>query len=166
MICQICNKNLANILFTIIVNNEKKEIRICKKCAEEKGLTSPMGGIPFIIGEIIFGMAGEKIKEMGDSEISQKDITCETCGLTYKKFKTSGQLGCELCYDTFKDDLKIVLRRIHGNNTHITMKNQTFLSRKREISELKKKLEKAIKKEEFEKAAKIRDKIKYIEKNG
>jgi len=165
MICQICNKNPANIFFTIIVNNEKREIHICKKCADEKGLANPLGGIPFIIGEIIFGMAEEKIKEMEDNQVSQKDIKCEKCGLTYKKFKETKLLGCELCYEAFKQDLKMILRRIHGNNRHVTAETKNYLSKDKEILKLKKELNEAIKKEEFEKAAHIRDKIKFIEKN-
>ena len=165
MICQICNKNPANIIFAIIINNKKQEISICKKCAEEKGFSNPLSGFPSLLGGIIFGMAEEKIKEIIDYEILHKDITCEGCGLTYKEFKTSGLLGCEFCYEAFKNDLKVILRRIHGNNRHFTLKKGRVLPLESEVSELRKELEDAIKKEEFEIAAQIRDKIKYIKKN-
>jgi len=166
VICQICKKNPANIIFTIIINNKKKDINICKKCAEEKGFSNPLGEFPSLLGGIIFGMAEEKIKEIMDDEILQKDITCEECGLRYAEFKTSGLLGCQFCYEAFKDDLKVILRRIHGNNRHFALKKEGILPEEKEISELRRELEKAIEKEEFEKAAQIRDKIKYIKKNA
>ena len=166
MICQICKKNPSNIVFTIIINNEKKDMHFCNKCAEEKGVSNALGGIPFLLGGIILGIAEEKIKEMIYNEIPQKETVCSGCGLTYKKFRTSGLLGCELCYNTFDEDLKIILRRIHGNNRHFTSKIKSSLSNINNISELKEELNEAIKKEEFEKAAEIRDKIKSIEKHG
>jgi len=166
MMCQFCKKNPADIIFTIIINNKKKDINICKKCAEEKGLSNPLAGFPSLLGGIIFGMAEEKIKEIIDNEISQKDITCEECGLSYAEFKTSGLLGCQFCYEAFKDDLKVILRRIHGNNRHFALKKERILPVEKEISELTRELENAIKKEEFKKTARIRDKIKYIKKNA
>ena len=164
MKCQICNTNPANIIFTIIVNKEKKDVKICKKCAEEKGFTSPLGGIPFLLGELIFSMAIAQINEMADDEIKDRDIACTECGMTYKEYKTSGLLGCPLCYDTFKEDLKVILRRIHGNNQHYNMRKANTLTLEKMISTLRKELEEAVKREEFEKAAQLRDEIRSLEK--
>lgn len=166
MNCQICNTNSANIIFTVIVNNEKKDIKICKKCAEEKGFNSPLGGIPFLLGEIIFGMAVDQINEMVDKRIDDINIECGSCGMTHKEFKTSGLLGCESCYESFKDDLKIILRRIHGNNKHYSFRKGKMSSTGTKISLLKKELEEAVKNEEFEKAAILRDEIKDMKRNG
>ncbi len=166
MTCQFCNKNPANILFTIIVNNEKKDIRICNKCAEEKGFSNPMGGIPLLLSGIIFGIAEEKMIELINKETSSKNIVCNDCGLTYKEFKTSGLLGCESCYKAFEEDLKVILRRIHGNNKHLIIKNKKSSLIEKTLSGLRKELEEAVKQEEFEEAAQIRDKIRDIEKNA
>ena len=94
-----------------------------------------------------------------------KRYACKSCGLTYKEFKTSGLLGCESCYKAFEEDLKVILRRIHGNNKHLIIEKEKSLLIEKKLSELRKELEEAVKQEEFEEAAQIRDKIRDIEKN-
>jgi len=165
MTCQFCNKNPANILFTIIVNNEKRDIRICNECAEKKGLSNPMGGIPLLLSGIIFGIAEEKMIGQISKDAVLKDIVCNGCGLTYKEFKTSGLLGCEYCYKAFEEDLKVILRRIHGNNKHLIIKRKKDSLTEKKLSALRKELEETVKKEKFEEAAQIRDKIRNIENN-
>ena len=40
MLCQVCNKNQANIHYRTMVNGIIKEIYLCSKCASEKTFTS------------------------------------------------------------------------------------------------------------------------------
>ena len=164
MLCQFCKKNFANIIFVIVVNNQKRTVQVCNKCAEDKDFSNPLSGIPLLLGSILFGLEEGEPDEVIDQTLFQKQNTCSGCGLTYNEFRSSGLLGCERCYKTFEDDLKIILRRIHGNNKHFITKSD--LSLKRKISELREELENAVIKEEFEKAAQLRDQIKNLEKDG
>jgi protein arginine kinase activator len=95
-----------------------------------------------------------------------EDVSCSVCGMTYEEFKNKGQLGCENCYTAFKQ-LDTIIKNMHGSNKHmgkIPNRGQKDLIVKRELENLKKKLSEAIKIEEYEDAARIRDEIRAIEK--
>jgi protein arginine kinase activator len=99
-------------------------------------------------------------------------IKCPSCGFTYQDFKKVGRFGCGECYEAFKKQLDPLLKRIHGSNRHVgkvpltagkAVKETTVLQ---SIKELKAQLEKAVQSEEFETAAKLRDKIRELEGNN
>ena len=77
-----------------------------------------------------------------------------------------GRLGCSECYDAFKKQLAPLLRRIHGADRHVgkvpLMIGKTVKDT-RSLQDLKMKTERAIQTEEFEQAAKLRDKIRDLE---
>ena len=109
---------------------------------------------------------------------------CNTCGTDYDEFIESGLLGCENCYDVFSNKIDSLLKNIHGSNRHVgkiskfiessngldefNKGEKEIKNNKKEkvskIDELKDSLNKAIKEERYEDAAKIRDEIKKEEK--
>ena len=44
--------------------------------------------------------------------------TCKYCGRTLKGFSESGLLGCEHCYETFSEELAVILPKLHGVVEH------------------------------------------------
>jgi protein arginine kinase activator len=100
---------------------------------------------------------------------TESKLKCPKCGLTYEDFKKVGRLGCGECYTAFRDALLPLLKRIHGSNQHCgksPKKAAKVVKAKNELLELKDKLQKAIQREEFEEAAKLRDKIRELEKKN
>ena len=70
---------------------------------------------------------------------------------------------------TFKDKLEPVLQKLHGKTYHVEIKEKNVKNQDNsdsKIDELKKKLNECIEKEEYEKAAVIRDEIKKLNKRG
>ena len=164
MLCQDCHEKPAVIVFTQIINKEKTVLRLCKECAEKRGLQSPLADANFPLGNLLAGMAEEEGK--GDTE-EAKALSCSHCGLTYTDFKKTGRLGCSDCYEAFADGLKPLLRKIHGSNQHlgkIPTIAKEYVQQKKDLRKLRDTLKKAIKAEEFEKAAALRDRIREIEK--
>nr|WP_243240466.1 UvrB/UvrC motif-containing protein [Clostridium cibarium] len=94
------------------------------------------------------------------------EIVCKNCGLTYSQFKKSGQLGCSKCYESFNDLLSPRIKRIQGDLEHVgkipVREGNEVIQRKR-IKKLKEDLQKAVIKEEYERAAVLRDEIKLLE---
>lgn len=152
------------IVFTQIVDNEKTVLRLCKECAEKRGLQTSIPSSDFPIGDLLAGMA----EESGSVETDEmKKRSCAQCGLTYSDFRKNGKLGCNACYDTFAEELKSLLRKIHGSNQHlgkIPDFEKEDVERKKELRKLRDKMKKAIKAEDFETAAALRDKIHEMEK--
>lgn len=95
-------------------------------------------------------------------------IQCSRCHMTYPQFVKIGRFGCAHCYDTFKEQLGPIIRRLHsGNSVHngkIPKRAGGTISMQRNLTALKETLGELISKEEFEKAAELRDEIRALEK--
>ena len=92
--------------------------------------------------------------------------TCANCGMTYDDFRRVGRLGCAECYTTYKRSLASLLKRIHGAPHHVGKAPARLLkapAAKMELGELKRRLERAIEMEEFEEAARLRDRVREME---
>jgi protein arginine kinase activator len=165
MLCQNCNKRPASVHFTKIINNNKVELYLCEKCANEKSQLSPDFPINFnnfFSGLIGFGNSAPYVTS------TPKGLVCDKCGMSYTEFQKLGKLGCSRCYELFRDMLKPVIRRLHGNTKHTGKVPAKVMSRikvSEELERLRVLLDESVRKEEYEKAAVLRDKIKAIE-NG
>lgn len=167
MLCERCKKNLATVHMKKNINGEKAECYLCEECAIS--IDHQLSFDQFFQGflDTIFNSD----HAIGFSGMPQKHVSpaCKICGLTYSEFREHGKLGCVNCYDTFKDQLDIIFKNIHGSNRHqgkFPHRKGAILKRKRDIETLKTSLMKAIEAEEYEQAAQLRDRIREIERNG
>lgn len=172
MNCQECDQRPATLHFTKIINGEKTEVHLCEKCAQEKGeLFMLSGGSGFTFNNLLAGLLNidSSFQQKNNKLIQQEEIIqCEKCSMTFPQFVKAGRFGCSHCYETFKDQLKPVLRRLHsGNFSHngkIPKRVGGGIQLRKRIEELKKQLMDFISSEEFERAAVIRDEIRSLEK--
>lgn len=176
MLCDICGKNAATVHLTEIIDEQMAELHLCEGCAREKSMEMEQ---QFGLADLLAGLSnlGEQLEAQGIA-----NLKCRICGLTYADFKKTGRLGCSECYQCFKVYLKPLLKKIHGSAQHIgkvpanKVKAQTFpiipqekphvFEKPSPLQSLKDKLQLAIQKEEFEEAAKLRDKIRELEKKS
>ncbi len=161
MLCQDCSKNEASRHFTQIINNESVELHLCKSCAEKRGFHNPFK-IPFPLAEFLTGMIKEK---GGHTDKALESLKCPNCGLTFTQFSKIGRLGCGSCYTAFRTQMKDLLRKIHGSYEHHGKTPSTTLKDLKPLREerkLREELRQAIEREDFEAAAKIRDKLKEL----
>jgi protein arginine kinase activator len=172
MICQECNQRPASLHFTKIINGEKTEVHLCEKCAQEKGEIFVFnGGTSFTFNNLLAGLLNidSSFHQQNQNAFHPEEIIqCERCSMTFPQFVKVGRFGCAHCYETFKEQLKPVLKRLHsGNWTHngkIPKRIGGGIHLRKQIEELKDQLKVVISNEEFEKAAEIRDEIRSLEK--
>ncbi|MBD3289648.1 hypothetical protein GF337_12655 [candidate division KSB1 bacterium] len=166
MICEICHIREASTRFTQLVNLEKKEIAVCKICAEKKGISNPLAGLNDVFENLAYYKHSYDDSE-AEREKEADNTICKACNTAWKDFKDNGLLGCSSCYIAFKENLKHMLRRIHGSEKHIGNRPAKMRDMKQadDLNELKIEQRKAIERQEFEHAAKLRDKIRDIEAN-
>lgn len=96
----------------------------------------------------------------------KEEKKCPVCGRTYAEFSRSGKFGCGECYKTFRASASEVLKQIHSTTKHtgkIPSKSGETIKRQRRYEELKSQLEQAVKREDYELAAKLHKEIKAIE---
>ncbi|MBS4193393.1 UvrB/UvrC motif-containing protein [Bacillus sp. FJAT-49705] len=171
MICQECNQRPAALHFTKILNGEKAEFHLCDKCAQEKGDMFMLGGAPgFSIHNLLAGLLNieptfQKTKQ--DPFQQEEILQCVKCSMTFQQFIKVGRFGCAHCYQAFEEQLIPILKRLHsGNSAHngkIPTRIGGSIHLRKNIEELKQKLKESIAKEEFERAAEIRDEIRLLD---
>lgn len=160
MLCDSCKKRKANFHYTKIINGKMEELHLCESCAFENQEFDI--DKPFSIHKLFAGLFDSSKNEL---EEEQKNIICSNCGLSFNRFQKTGKLGCANCYDEFSEHLQPIISGIHGHNHHIGKKPKRIspdILLKGEVEDLLIKLEDAVKKEEFEIAASIRDEIKRV----
>ncbi|XEC97532.1 UvrB/UvrC motif-containing protein [Paenibacillus tarimensis] len=168
MHCQECGKRPATLHFTKIVNGEKTEFHLCESCAREKSDSIPGTPNGFSIHSLLSGLLDFE-KTGGTAGLGPKPqtIRCDECGLTYSQFSKIGRFGCSACYRHFTDRLDPLFKRVHGNTVHvgkIPKRSGRQIQHRREIEQLKRELQQRIEREEFENAARIRDRIRELER--
>lgn len=166
MLCEDCKKNEASIHFTQVVGNKKISLNLCRECAEKRGFHSPLENAPFPLKEFISGMIGEPQKK---KEELLATVACPHCHMGFADFSKKGKMGCGQCYETFRPQLRDLLRKIHGASEHKGKTPETKaeeLIPVREERRLREELRHAIEEENFEGAAKIRDQIKELLHGG
>lgn len=160
MLCESCNKRTANFHFTKIINGQIEEHHLCDVCAMENNDFDFDKQFSF---HKLFTSLFDDNEE--SKEESKPDITCSNCGLSFKRFQETGKLGCAKCYDEFSIYLEPIVKSIHGHGRHrgkVPNASKPRLNLIKEVEGLNSQLEEAVKKEEFERAATIRDEIKKV----
>jgi protein arginine kinase activator len=162
-LCERCKKAQATFHLTNIDRSGgKSERHLCDRCAQEEGLLQQQK-VSVDLNEILENfIAGAKA---GGQDLSQ--LVCEQCGVSYVEFRNQGLLGCPHDYDAFKEPLTRLLERTHGGATHHVGKapKSAGLARKpqEDIRKLKRQLEEAVAGEDYERAARLRDRIRELE---
>lgn len=157
MLCNNCGKREATVRYEENINGEKKKVNLCKECSDKLGIFN-MGFM-----DNMFLSFFDEPTYLGLNHV--KEEICPKCGYSFSDYAKTGLLGCNECYDTFEDKLSPALKKLHGKAMHI--KRNTKASKpKDKLERLKQELEEAVQKEEYEKAATLRDEIKELKKRG
>jgi protein arginine kinase activator len=182
VLCQNCRKSPATVKVTTLINDQKTETHLCQDCARkssEFGLIEPGLTIQQLLanllsqqlgGEIVIGQTGPLTAGQPQTERPAPVVACcPTCGMTFEHFRKVGRLGCGECYRAFDQLLEPLLKRIHGGHLHRgkePSRAEAGLRQRREIAQAKEQMLLAVAKEDFERAAMLRDRIRDMEKTG
>ena len=159
MRCDFC-ENKATVFLTQFVDEEMKKLCLCETCAEERGVTDPVG---LSLGEPSFeGVENQTVSPEGRTSAT----SCPTCGFTLAKLKKVGRLGCANCYRVFAPDISQMILGMHKGFKHEGRVPQGLAEKhalRRQLEELQVSLQQAISNEAFEDAARLRDEISKLE---
>lgn len=189
MLCDNCGKKEANVKYSENINGVKREFNLCEECSKKLGI----GEINFKMPIDFSSFFGDFMEDFATPEFMPlfsdiKTLKCNECGYTFDDIVNTGRLGCANCYDVFEDRLDPIIRKIQNSNRHagrigkildsriekrqektdnkkVENKEESSNKNNNELENLQLELKAAIKDERYEEAAKIRDKIKEIEKN-
>ena len=169
MICEKCKKKEATIFYEETINGTKRSYSICSDCAaelEKAGEISLAHGLFSLpsFGGFHDGLFGGLFGNPATQPQARK--ACPKCGATMSDLKKVGKVGCPACYSTFGEELGDTIRSIHGNVKHIG-RTPARLREDREMTDrlslLRQQLKDAVAKEDYERAATLRDEIRSLE---
>lgn len=164
--CSACQERDAVIRLTQVQDDQVVTLRLCERCAAERGLetgiglaATPLGGFLAALGHVgpALGPAAA-----GDAE------RCPACGATPEEFRATGRVGCATCWDAFSGSLGPLVRRLHGSAHHA---GRRYLppgpaagppDASAERRRLTERLELAVATEDFEQAAELRDLLRRL----
>ena len=163
MICQACKERTATIHLTEITNGQRAETHLCQECAHQQGL-AVKAQIP--LNELLSTLLSVQPQNADAEQTGQAEnpnTACPDCGMTLKRFAKESLLGCPNDYKVFEEQLLPLVERSHsGKSRHCgKVPNHVPDEAKKDIilRQLQRQLEDAIKNEDYEKAAQLRDEI-------
>ncbi len=177
MLCPRCNKNAATVHVFEIEDfvgpgdsrNQIQKHDLCEVCAQGSNLATGMPGslMQAMAGTGLWNLLkGGPIKVQVTKKSGAPGLTCPQCGMTAMELQRKGRVGCEHDYELFADYLEELLTRMHGANKHVGRLpgvNEVQASNQEQLSDLRRALELAIRKEDYERAADLRDELAGIQ---
>lgn len=164
MLCQKCQKNLATVRYAEVVDGKVRDLRLCPECMAVQQGESNAG----------FGLSGsapapkraaQSRKRPGRDET---EVVCPSCGQGSFEVARTRRMSCPVCYDSFKSILEPLLRELHSSVIHRGRTPHMDDERERFRIELQTKralLRTALKSENYEEAAVLRDDIQRLEES-
>jgi protein arginine kinase activator len=164
MQCQICNKRTATIHLTEISEGVRTEMHICEHCATEQGIAAQSQiSVNDLLSNLLASQPSDEELLAAADDVS----SCPNCGFTLDRLRKEGTLGCPHDYEVFQHSLLPLIERAHnGSSAHcgkVPSKIPAETKQLAELAQLRQELEKAVRNEDYERAAEIRDKIKPLE---
>ncbi len=171
MLCQKCGKNPATTHIKTIVNGKLTEYDLCSECAREKGYTNFFKEMDFGFGDLLGGF-------IGTPAMKGSTVRCPKCGASFEEIMETGKIGCMECYKVFHDRLLPTIHRIHGTAKHkgkvpgssalriVEPAGKMAVVEMSPLEQKRAELKAAIEKQDFERAAVLRDEIRDLEKGA
>ena len=162
MYCQNCKINEATIHLTEITEGQRTESHLCEKCAQAEGI-AVKSQLP--INELLSklldaSVPAEKVK-------SEPQLSCPYCGFTIEHFNKEPLIGCPFDYEIFEKPLIGLIEKAHNGKTvhcgKIPSRVPSDAKQQSRILGLRHELDSAVKMEDYERAAQIRDELKKCE---
>ncbi len=153
------------MFLTQIVNAQVTELCLCEDCAKERGLFDPQA-LTFAekffpeelkerVDRIVRELSGRASGQPAARPLPADIITqCPACGFTLEDYRRTSRLGCPDCYSVFAREFASTV-----SATADTPEGGSELS---EREKLERQLARAIEREDYESAARLRDELKAL----
>lgn len=173
--CELCGSE-ATVHETRKVGGKVVQRHLCEKCARQEGIAVQVG---LSVPEMIEKVLDQAVKGAKPRAEPPRAVACPACGTPYAEFRQSGLLGCTECYRTFEQPLGPLLERAHeGGSHHVGKVPKRALAgdqgpgatdvlggseqRAGKVASLRKQLEEAVRAEQYERAATLRDELQRV----
>lgn len=178
MLCEHCKKNEATIHFREATDGQTREIHLCADCARLLGYGQAGSPPPYPFADMSNGwqdFLGSLFSQAMPAQ-GPRGKVCDFCGTTFEEFAKTAMAGCPHCYRAFYNELLPSVERIHGKTHHVgkvphsasreVLRRRQQADARRQIDDMKRRLDEAVQAQEYEQAAVLRDRIRAMEQGG
>jgi protein arginine kinase activator len=149
--CHQCIQS-STVFFTLVANEKAQTLGCCKQCPLLEN-AEKAGALPSELLHINLAVPTPLIREK-----------CPACGFRWEDFERTHRMGCPVCYQIHSKPLAETIALIQPGPSHIgrhpSLHEKDRLER---LTRAKILLEEAIREEDFESAAALRDQISDLE---
>ena len=188
MLCEQCKKREATVKYVEVANGVKTEHNLCGVCASQLDI-GPFSAVfegEISLASLLSGLLGIQDTEKKDGRFAE--VLCPTCGTTYENFIDTSRFGCADCYSVFGPLLGENIRHLHGSEQHVgkrpghvireeaakaqTREQETDddhlpnLTKEEQIRLLQARIKDAVRREDYEEAAVLRDEIRGLKEEN
>jgi protein arginine kinase activator len=165
MQCQNCKNQTATIHLTEITNGHRTETHLCQACAQKQGL-AVQTQIP--LNELLSTLLSVQPEAAPDDKTPQEEKACPQCGMTLRRFSKETLLGCPQDYEVFEKNLLPLIQRTHNGKTEHCGKVPAASvgpdqDKQIQLANLRRQLDSAVRNEQYETAARLRDQIRNLQ---
>lgn len=149
--CTHCSKP-CTVFVTLVAGGKADTYGFCPTCPQ-----FPLLGAETILPSATLGLNLSVPIPLGRGR-------CPSCGFRWEDFERTQRIGCPTCYEAHQAHLAPALARIQPGETHVGRRpHQSLEQKKAQLTQFKVQLDSAIKAEDYESAAGLRDRITHLE---
>lgn len=156
--CERCSSPATVHITEVLQEGKFEEHHVCEPCypkylqeTQHKGISAKLP-------------PGDSGGDFEDALFGQQE--CPRCGIKFLDFRNTHRLGCPQDYEVFRNELTPLLENIHGEPRHCGKTPRRYPQTKKaeaELVQLRSRLKRAVEREDYEEAARLRDQIKTLE---
>ena len=165
MKCQRCDKS-ATFHITELTGGKPQELHLCEEHARqyltESDSEQQGGNLAGALAQQLVGGTAEELARLDQQ-------ACPICGITFFEFRNQGRLGCPHDYVCFQKELDPLILNIHGESAHAgkrPRRSNGSTDQQTQLIRLRRDMKDAIEGEDYEKASRLRDEIRQIERSA
>ena len=196
MLCSNCGQNEAAVYINKTVNGKTTSTSLCRACAAKLGIGGLLPGLDLLgmlgggaLKQNILKQNpaenSQNIHKAADSgKIAESDSSskrCSACGRSFNEIAATGRVGCAVCYKLFASELGDTVTGIHGIASYVgrqPKKHEPVIEPLEDVirepltekaapeADLREQLLEAVRCENYEEAARLRDLIRASEKEN
>lgn len=162
MKCDGCKKNEANLVLHMITNGQVATRTLCMECARKAH--EEMAQAFSTMGMTLGGMEELRTAAVPEhkEELHLPRMICTSCRTAYENIDQDTVFGCLKCYEAFHDQVIGYLSDLKGQEEPKTVESVSAVQPIPPATEqeLRERMEEALKTEDYERAAVLRDRLK------
>ena len=160
MLCDGCKRKDASIVLHMMTNGQVATRSLCEDCAQKAH--REMSQAFATMGMRIEGL-GNMLKEAQEEKVSIPRMMCSSCRTAYEDIGRDTVFGCPRCYDAFHEQVLAYLSNVRPTPqpAEETTEGEVVLPAPT-VETLKASLQDAIKMEDYEQAAALRDQLQKL----